>query len=231
MSEREPERSSGGPTPGPNRVRVKICGVTSPSDARIAVDAGADLIGLNFYARSPRAIDAERAASIVAVLPRRVWRVGVFVNASRAEIARLAYGLGLSAIQLHGDEPPELMLGWPMKVVRAVRLTAPLQSPLELGVTPDYVLCEGAAAHDPTVLDQALGQRFGGTGARFDWEWARPVPRERLFLAGGLVPENVADAVRALRPFAVDVASGVERSPGVKDPAKLAAFIEHAKTA
>jgi phosphoribosylanthranilate isomerase len=202
-------------------VRVKICGVTSVADARAAVDAGADLIGLNFYPGSKRCVSLERAREIVAVLPSPVWKVGVFVNASRADIDVVHAALALDAIQLHGDEAPDFGRGFPVPVIRALMLRAAddARSAIER-YAADYFHCEGDA-----------GAAYGGAGATFDWEWAKVVPRERLVVAGGLTPDNVAGAVRALRPFAVDVASGVESAPGVKDPARMAALVAHAKAA
>jgi len=202
-------------------VRVKICGVCSVDDALAAVAAGADMIGLNFFRAGKRFVDRERAAEIAAAVPPAVWRVGVFVNASRDEIESTRRAVGLTAIQLHGDEPPELVRGWPVPVIRAARLTCARDAEAALdAVAPDYFLAEG-------VVPGA----YGGARALFDWAWASPLPAERLFLAGGLTPDNVADAVRRLRPFAVDVASGVERAPRVKEPALMAAFVEHAKAA
>lgn len=202
-------------------VRVKICGVTSVADARAAIAAGADMIGLNFYPRSKRFIPLERAREIAAAVPPQVWKVGVFVNASRDEIERARAALHLDAIQLHGDEPPEMTQGFAVPVIRTLKLCGAGDAERELArVRADYYLCEGDA-----------GAAYGGAGATFDWEWAREVPRERLVVAGGLTPENVAAAVRALRPFAVDVASGVESAPGVKDPARMAALVAHAKAA
>ena len=202
-------------------VRVKICGVTSAEDARAAVAAGADMIGLNFYPRSKRFIALERAREIVTALPSGVWKVGVFVNASRDEIEHVQKALQLDAIQLHGDEPPEMTQGFAVPVIRTLKLCAAGDAGRALAhVSAEYYLCEGDA-----------GAAYGGAGATFDWEWAREVPRERLVVAGGLTPENVAAAVRALRPFAVDVASGVESAPGIKDPARMAALVAHAKAA
>jgi phosphoribosylanthranilate isomerase len=202
-------------------VRVKVCGVTSVADARAAVVAGADMIGLNFHPGSKRCITVERAREIVAALPSHVWRVGVFVNAERAEIERVQRELALDAIQLHGDEDPALCRGFAVPVIRAVHLRhAGDAARARDTFAADFLLCEGDT-----------GAAYGGAGAGFDWEWAREVPRERLVVAGGLTPENVAAAVRALRPFAVDVASGVESAPGVKDPARMAALVAHAKAA
>lgn len=202
-------------------VRVKICGVTSVADARAAVAAGADMIGLNFYPGSKRCVSLERAREIVAVLPQHVWKIGVFVNATRDEIERVCTQLHLDAIQLHGDEPPEMTRGFAVPVVRALKLRAADDAARAVErFAAEYYLCEGDA-----------GAAYGGAGANFEWDWARAVPRERLVVAGGLTPENVAAAVRALRPFAVDVASGVESAPGVKDPARMAALVAHAKAA
>jgi len=202
-------------------LRVKICGVTSVADARAAVAAGADMVGLNFYAGSRRCITLERAREIVAVLPAAVWRVGVFVNSTRDEIERVQRELALDAIQLHGDELPEMGHGFTVPVIRALRLRHAGDAARAVGrYAADYFLCEG----DP-------GTAYGGVGASFDWQWARDVPRERLVVSGGLTPDNVAAAVRILRPFAVDVASGVESAPGIKDPARMAALVENAKAA
>jgi phosphoribosylanthranilate isomerase len=203
------------------KVRVKICGVRTVADARAAAGAGADMIGLNFFAGSRRCVDLARAREIAACLAPRVWRVGVFVNVGREEIDRVRHDVGLSAIQLHGEEPPELLEGWGVPVIRAVHLGSRADAELAVAsLAPDYFLAEGCA-----------GPARGGSGAQFEPSWAAPLPAERLFVAGGLTPDNVAGVVRALRPFAVDVASGVESEPGVKSAALVAAFIEHAKAA
>ena len=212
---------TGAPTSRDARVRVKICGVTSAEDARAAVDAGADMIGLNFYSGSKRCVTPERAQEIVAVLPPHVWKVGVFVNETRAGVEAIRAALALDAVQLHGDEAPDFGRGFAVPVIRTLKLRA--ADDARSGVeryAADYFLCEGDA-----------GAAYGGAGASFDWEWAKDVPRERLVVAGGLTPDNVAGAVRALRPFAVDVASGVESAPGVKDKARMAALVAHAKAA
>lgn len=201
-------------------VRVKICGVTRAEDARRAAELGADMIGLNFAAVSPRRVGLAEARAIVEALPRGVWRVGVFVDARREEIDALRAELELDAIQLHGDEPEELNRGWPCRVIRAFRLRSPADAARALESRADLLLCEGAA-----------GGGYGGAGEAFPWRWARGLPRERLIVAGGLTSGNVAEAVRTLRPFAVDVASGVELRPGVKDEARMAELIENAKTA
>lgn len=204
-------------------IRVKICGITSVEDARLAVEAGADLIGLNFYLPSPRCVSEQTARAICSLIPPRVWRVGVFVNAQREYVAALAEQLGLQAVQFHGDETAADCRGWRQKTIKAVRVGS---QPLSLDWQDhpaDYLL-----------LDTYRPDRYGGTGASFARQRLAELPkdqRQRLILAGGLKPENVIAAIRTVRPWAVDVASGVERAPGQKDPDKLRAFIQYAKTA
>ncbi|MBU6281028.1 phosphoribosylanthranilate isomerase [bacterium] len=206
---------------GAGPVRVKICGVRSVDDALAAVQAGADMIGLNFHPASRRYVDRSAAARIAESVPSGVWCVGVFVDLAREEIEAIRAQVRLDAIQLHGDEPRELLRGWPVPVVRAVRLrSAEEAARAAKEIEPDYFLCEGSSERG-----------HGGVGARFDWTWASAFPAERLFLAGGLDPGNVAEAVRSVRPFAVDVASGVESSPGRKEPALVAEFVKNAKAA
>ncbi len=204
-------------------IRVKICGITTVEDARLAVEAGADMIGLNFYPPSPRWVSEQTARAICARIPPPVWRVGVFVNAQRERVATLAGQLGLHALQFHGDETAAECRGWPQKTIKAVRIgSQPLS--LDWHTHPaDYLL-----------LDTYRPGRYGGTGVSFAWPRLAALAedqRQRLILAGGLRPRNVAAAIRAVQPWAVDVASGVERAPGQKDPDKLRAFIQYAKTA
>ena len=204
-------------------VRVKICGITNVEDARLAVEAGADLIGLNFYPPSPRCISEHTAQEICAVLPATVWRVGVFVNAGRERIATLAERLNLHAVQFHGDETNADCAGWSQKTIKAVRIG------LE-----DLQLQGEAYPSDYLLLDTHSPGRYGGTGKTFAWEQVvnlSAAQRQHIILAGGLTAENVAAAVQAVQPWAVDVASGVESAPGRKDPEKLRAFIHYAKTA
>lgn len=202
-------------------VRVKICGITSVEDALDAVDAGADAIGLNFWTGSKRRVSDEVAAEIAARIPARVLRVGVFVNQPREAIARRIAALGLGAVQLHGDEPPECCVGFDAPVIKAFRCRA--------GET----IAQAASAYavDYVLLDADAGASYGGTGRTFPWELASGVAPGRLFLAGGLRPDNVAEAVRRVRPYAVDVAGGVERAPGQKDRAKVREFVKNAKDA
>ena len=202
-------------------VRVKICGITRLEDALAAADLGADALGFNLWPGSPRFVRPEAAGEIVARLPPFVTPVGVFVNQPRDEVRRLAALAGVAALQLHGDEaPPDCeRLGLP--VIKAFRVAGPE----DLAALAAY----GSVA---AVLLDSRSEGFGGSGRAFDWELARRAAGGKpLVLAGGLGPGNVAEAVRAVRPFAVDSASGVESSPGVKDREKVARFVRAAKEA
>lgn len=201
-------------------IKVKICGVTSVADALIAAAAGADAVGLNFSARSPRRVAVETARAIAAALPAGICRVGVFVDQPREEIAAIARAVGLDALQFHGEESVEACAGWEIKTIKAVRVrdAAALARAAEYAV--DFLLA------DAYVEGQA-----GGTGHRVPLEWLAGAPRQRLVLAGGLTPDNVADVVRAVRPAGVDVASGVESAPGAKDEEKVRRFIANARLA
>ncbi|HEY1404328.1 MAG TPA: phosphoribosylanthranilate isomerase [Pyrinomonadaceae bacterium] len=199
-------------------VKVKVCGITSPADALAAVEAGADALGFNFYARSPRYIAPDEARRIIERLPPCVLCVGVFVNAeSAATVARMTERSGVSAVQLHGDETPEYCaaLG-EHEVIKALR------------VGKDFAPQEATRYPARSILLDAYNARArGGTGETFDWTLARRT-REvvaQLYLAGGLTPENVAEAIAAVAPYAVDVCSGVERAPGRKDAARVRAFV------
>jgi len=209
------------------RLVVKICGITSPADARVAVEAGADAIGFVFWFMSPRKVDPVRAAAIVRDLPESVLRVGVFVDAPRDEMKGVADAVGLDLLQLHGDEPPEALVGLPCPALKAVR------------VGKGFALEEAMRYTDHAaglVVDTRLPgetQMPGGTGVPFDWSLVKGLADRVpfLMLAGGLGPSNVAEAIRAVRPHAVDVSSGVEGLPGRKDPAKVRAFVEAARAA
>ena len=204
-------------------VHVKICGVTCVADALLAVEWGADLIGLNFYPPSPRYVTLPIAQAIRSVIPTHIQCVGVFVNAGREHLASLVEQLRLDAIQFHGDETAMEMRGWACATIRAVRIPADGTIPPLEDVPSTYLL-----------LDTYRPGRYGGTGEVFAWDAAAALShaaRQRLLLAGGLTPENVAAAVRTVRPWAVDVSSGVESTPGHKDPEKIRAFITNAKTA
>jgi phosphoribosylanthranilate isomerase len=200
--------------------KVKICGVTSVADALLAAAAGADAVGLNFAPRSPRRISVDVAVAISASLPGAVCRVGVFVDAPRDEVAAIAARVGLDALQFHGTEDPTYCRGWSVKVVKAVRV----RDALTLARAADYAV-------DFILADAYVAGQAGGTGQRVPAEWLTGIAPERLILAGGLTPDNVTEAIRLVRPAAVDVASGVEATPGVKDPEKVRRFITNARAA
>ncbi len=197
--------------------RVKICGITNLADAQAAVEAGADALGFNFYERSPRHVALAAAAEISRRLPQDVMRVGVFVNATEELITRAIGECGLSLLQFHGDEPPEVCIQFGLMSMKAFRVRD-AETLKELPKFPT----------DAFLLDAWSPQANGGSGEQFEWDLAIEAKKlgKPIFLAGGLTPENVADAVRRVRPFGVDVASGVESSPGKKDPAKMQAFIK-----
>lgn len=212
---------------------VKICGITRTDDARAAAEAGADAIGLNFYEKSPRYIQPAQAAEIACALPAGVLRVGVFVNAAVNHVCRLFDELSLDLVQLHGDEPPELLAqleGRPC--LRAFRI-----GPQGWSTVTEYLdRCRQLACLPRAVLVDAYDpHQYGGTGQRADWsllaDWRQRLPDMPLVLAGGLKADNVAQAIAAVRPAAVDTASGVEASPGRKDPQQMAAFVREARTA
>lgn len=197
-------------------IRVKVCGITSVADGLAAVAAGADAIGLVFHPPSPRFVTLEQAVEIVAALPPFVTVVGLFVNMPRPEILRLATCCRLEHLQLHGDETPLACQGLPLRVIKAIRVATPADL---LGVARFPV--------SAVLLDAKVKGVYGGSGQRFDWSMvlraALPGP---VILAGGLDPDNVVEAVEMVRPYAVDVSSGVEAAPGVKDHHKMAAFIQ-----
>jgi len=204
------------------KTQVKICGLTSVADAQAAAAAGADLIGLMFYAGSPRHVSLAQAAEIARALPPFVLRVGVFVNPDEALVTRAIAECGLNLLQFHGDEPSAFCTQFGLMSVKALRVrdAASLQTLAEYHT-------------DAFLLDAYSAAGRGGTGEQFNWDlavaaqdWGKPI-----FLAGGLTPANVAAAVRQVRPFAVDVSSGVEAAPGKKDPAKMQAFIAAVRAA
>jgi phosphoribosylanthranilate isomerase len=207
------------------RLLVKICGIRTLDDARFAVEAGADALGFVFWYMSPRRVDAALAASITAELPASVLRVGVFVDAPREEIVKITDEVGLDVLQMSGEEPPATLTGLPRPVLKAVRVGKQFAA--------EEALRYGATAQGIVVDTRLPGENQlpGGTGVPFDWSLVADLaPRVPfLMLAGGLSPGNVASAVRAVHPHAVDVSSGVERMPGRKDPAKVKAFIDAAR--
>jgi phosphoribosylanthranilate isomerase len=205
-------------------VKVKICGITNWTDARGAFEAGADFLGFNFYRKSPRYIAPAAARRIVRRLPARVSSVGVFVNESEAEMLSIARQVGLDFLQLHGDEPPEVVshLRRTVSVIKAVRVRGALRAAeLARFTTASAFLLDG---FDPKLR--------GGTGKRIDWKLAKRAGRKRrIFLAGGLTPENAAEAVNVARPYAIDVCSGVESRPGKKNTARMKALVQAVRSA
>jgi phosphoribosylanthranilate isomerase len=201
-------------------VRVKVCGITNLDDALAAVDAGAAGIGFNFYTRSPRYVPPAVAGEIVARLPRSVCSVGVFVDETRGAVAAIASRAKLGALQFHGNEPPEICHAWPQKVIKAIRVR-----------DRDAVMQARAYDVDFILADAYVEGQLGGTGRRVALHLLEGLDRRRLILAGGLTVDTVAEAVRAVRPFAVDVASGVEAAPGEKDWKLMRRFIANAHAA
>ncbi len=204
------------------RVRVKICGLTSLIDALAAADAGADALGFVLWPESPRAVSVDRAAAIARDLPPWVTPVGVFVNAPVDAILRAIDAIGLGAVQLHGDERLEVWERIPRPVLKAVGVDARFD-PLRLGDWPRQVT-PLLDAHDPA--------RRGGTGRPVDWAVAAAAARVRpVVLSGGLGPDNVREAIDRVAPWGVDVSSGVERRPGVKDHGAMRAFVAAVRAA
>jgi len=200
------------------RVKVKICGITNWTDARRAVEAGADFLGFNFYPRSPRYIRPASARRIVRRLPGKIRTVGVFVNESEQKMLHIARAVGLHYLQLHGDESPLAVarLSPSLPVIKALRVLKPFRS---AQIAP-------FRRANAILLDAFARRSRGGTGKTFDWKIARRASlQNRIFLAGGLTPENVAAAIRVARPYAVDVCSGVEARPGKKDDARVKALM------
>ncbi len=198
------------------RVRVKICGITNPADAEVSARAGADALGIVFYARSPRAVDVAAAREISAAGGPFVATVALFVNPTPSEVEHVVSGMRPDLLQFHGDEPPAF----------CERFGVPYMKVLRVGTAP---LDEAALSVHPVarglLLDTLDAQQHGGTGRRFDWSLVPRGARRPLVLAGGLDATNVEDAIRVLRPWAVDVSSGVERAPGRKDAGKVQDFL------
>jgi len=202
--------------------RVKICGITNLADALAAVEAGADALGLNFFEKSPRHVSVKTAAEISKQLPPFIMRAGVFVNADEDLITRAIGECGLSLLQFHGDEPPEFCTQFGLMSMKAFRI----RDEESLKEIPNYPT-------DAYLLDAYSPEARGGTGEKFNWDLAVETQKfgKPVFLAGGLTPGNVAEAVRKVLPFGVDVSSGVESSPGKKDHAKIRAFIAAVRAA
>ena len=197
-------------------VRSKICGITRVEDALAAVEAGADAIGLVFYAKSPRAVTVQQARAIIEALPPFVTSVGLFVNAGRCELGEILDAVPLGLLQFHGDEAPADCEGWHRPYIKALRVKA----------GDDIAAsCATFAGASGILLDTYVEGVPGGTGEAFDWSLVPQGLDKPIILAGGLTVDNVAQAIRQVRPYAVDVSGGVEQSKGIKDPAKIRAFM------
>lgn len=198
-------------------VRSKICGITRIEDALIAAEAGADAIGLVFYAKSPRAVSIQQARDIVAALPAFVTTVGLFVNASREELNDVLAGVALDLLQFHGDESPAECESYQRPYIKALR------------VKPGDDIAQLAAPYAKArgiLLDTYVPGVSGGTGAAFDWSLVPSGLPQPVILAGGLSAANVRAAIEQVRPYAVDVSGGVEAGKGIKDAAKIRAFMQ-----
>ena len=203
-------------------VRSKICGITRVQDALAAVEAGADAIGLVFYAKSPRAVSVEQAAAIVQALPPFVTCVGLFVSMPRDDVQAVLQRVPLDLLQFHGDESPVDCEGFGRPYIKALRV----RPGEDLAAT--MALYAGARG---ILLDTFVEGVPGGTGAAFDWSLVPPDVAKPIILAGGLEASNVAAAIRQVRPYAVDVSGGVEASKGIKDADKIRAFVQAVRNA
>jgi phosphoribosylanthranilate isomerase len=206
-------------------VKVKICGITNWADARRAIESGADLLGFNFVRTSPRYVTPAKARRMVKKLPGNISAVGVFENESEETMLEIARSVGLRQLQLHGDESPAMVARLArnperLGVIKALRVKKPFRvARLAAYKRAGAILLDGFSRH-----------ARGGTGKTFDWNLARRAKRHgRIFLAGGLTPENVGEAIRAARPYAVDVCSGVESRPGKKDALRMRRLVRAVK--
>ena len=207
-------------------VQVKVCGITNLADAEKSLEFGADMLGFNFYAPSPRAVAPEKAREILKRLPAESFNVALFVNESRAKVSavlaggRLADGRqGYRGLQFHGEESEDYCRGWGVPVIKAFRVKDKHALVGMRGFAADFYLLD------------SWSSGYGGSGAVFPWEWLDGLDASKLILSGGLSVDNVGEAIRRVKPFGVDVCSGVEARPGIKDHGKLEEFIRAAKSA
>ncbi|MNM39278.1 N-(5'-phosphoribosyl)anthranilate isomerase [compost metagenome] len=205
-----------------SNVRSKICGITRIEDALAAAEAGADAIGLVFYAKSPRAVDVRQARAIIAELPPFVTTVGLFVNASRCELNEILEVVPLDLLQFHGDETPQDCEGYHRPWIKALRVRP--GDDLEAA-------CQRYAGARGILLDTYVPGVPGGTGEAFDWSLVPARLGKPIILAGGLSADNVGQAIARVKPYAVDVSGGVEQAKGIKDAAKIEAFMRAVKQA
>jgi phosphoribosylanthranilate isomerase len=207
-------------------IKIKVCGITNLADAEKALEFGADALGFNFYPPSPRSIAPEKARAILRQLPGGSFNVAVFVNEPRKRVEEVLRDAGLdgerqafNCLQFHGEESGDYCQGWGMKVIKAFRLKEKQSLERMKDFPADFYLLD------------SWSPGYGGSGDSFPWEWVEEINSTRLFLSGGLSIENVVGAIRRIRPYGVDVCSGVEAHPGVKDHGKLQEFIVAAKSA
>ena len=200
-------------------IKVKVCGITNLQDAMKAVELGADFLGFNFYPPSPRYISPEKARTILTQVPAQVGKVALFVNEPKEKILEVINKQTFSGVQFHGEESAEYCRGWELKVIKAFRVRDRESLSGIDGFPADYYLMDSWAPG------------YGGSGAPFPWKWLEGLNSERLILAGGLDAGNVTEAIRLVRPYGVDVCTGVEARPGIKDYEKLKDFISAAKNA
>jgi phosphoribosylanthranilate isomerase len=202
-------------------VKIKICGITSVADALAAAEAGADALGFMFYRPSPRYVANNAAREIIRALPPFIARVGVFVDPTEEQVRQAIAETGIDALQFHGDETPEFCRRFGLKTLKAFRVR-----------DAESLRSAEPFTSEAWLLDSYVAGQLGGTGARFNWDLATEAARSHcVILAGGLTPENAAEAVRKVRPYGLDVSSGVESSPGHKDAEKVRVFITAAKSA
>jgi Phosphoribosylanthranilate isomerase len=214
------------------RTRIKICGLTRNADVMAVVDAGADALGFVFYPESPRYVTADAARELITVLPPFVTAVGLFVNASKDEVTRTAQQTGISLLQFHGDETAafcaDVATAANLPFVRAFRVK-PETNPEDL-IQYEQQYRAAASRFSGLLLD-SWSEAYGGTGKAFNWSLISKEIAHRVVLSGGLSAQNVAGAIKRVRPYAVDVSSGVESSPGIKDAGKIRAFIDAVRAA
>jgi phosphoribosylanthranilate isomerase len=218
-------------------IRVKICGITNIEDARCAVDAGADALGFIFVEKTPRYVEPAAAAAIIAQLPPFVTPVGVFWDHAPGHVKAVAAEAGLGALQFHGDEKPEDLAGYDLPVIKTIKLppASTIEGRPEYRATEGFQVLQYSKVAAAVLLDTAVRWSEGEAREPFEWRQAARIvatnrDRPRVILSGGLTPENVGRAVAIVKPYAVDVNSGVEARPGAKDPGKVRRFVAAAKS-
>ncbi len=201
------------------KTRIKICGIRRVEDAMLAVHAGADAIGLIFYPPSPRAVTLQQARAVRDALPSFVSTVALFVNAARSDVIDVCESLNPSLLQFHGDEDHDYCASFSRPYLKAIRVGAAMKAGDLVQLHIEFSTAKAL------LLDTLSAGQYGGTGESFNWDVIPETLREKIVLSGGLTPTNVGDAVQKVRPWAVDVSSGVELQKGIKDPEKILAFI------